>query len=221
MPPETFVYWNAATGPAIRKRSTLELAKLAVLTGTAALLTSVVGLGALLTVPTAPAMTFEPTPVINRTKAAELYHRESFGATRSLDSEFVMRRSVQMDEYGIQSTNRSSSGWRPWQLWEEYGLPMRCFRSTFIIETPRPPRREVFGLIFSETIPRLELLPIPFFLNVLIYAGVIFAVPRVPCWIISRHRRQEGRCIKCGYILKNLARCPECGTPAGGANSAE
>lgn len=198
---------------ALRKRSATELGKLMIVVGSGALATTILAFAALLTLPTSPARDFGPTPVIDMTRFSRMYY-ELYGATGAADSEYVMRRSWQLDEYGIQSREKNLPGWRPWQVWQEFGVPVRCFWSPFGVDSPRPQLRVFLGLLCSEIIPRLRLLPIPFFVNTLFYAGLILTLPKIPSWIIARHRRHEGRCVNCGYLLKGLPRCPECGTQA-------
>lgn len=53
-----------------------------------------------------------------------------------------------------------------------------------------------------------------FLVNWLIYSLLILGVVRGPSFLRRIIRLRSDRCTACGYILKGLDRCPECGTPA-------
>lgn len=126
--------------------------------------------------------------------------------------EYVYRRSWRVDEYGERPHDPAALaiGLR-WALpWEEYGLPLRCFRSPLHFDWPRPGPRELREW-FPSIMARLALMPVPFMINVAAWSGLILVLLRAPGIVVRRHRKQEGRCVQCGYILKGLQRCPECG----------
>ena len=65
------------------------------------------------------------------------------------------------------------------------------------------------------------ILPMPFALSAVVWAGAVSLV----CWFAipaaARHlRRKRGACTTCGYDLRGIATpvCPECGTPKSGFN---
>ena len=49
----------------------------------------------------------------------------------------------------------------------------------------------------------------------LIIAGVLFVVLLVGVTFAHRERINPERCWHCGYNVKDLPRCPECGKPTG------
>lgn len=50
--------------------------------------------------------------------------------------------------------------------------------------------------------------------NTLVYAVALFAMYAGFIWMRTRRRMGEGCCRACGYQLKELTRCPECGKAA-------
>ena len=193
---------------AIRRPSVSSLAVISAYAGAGSVLTCVLAFAILMTLPTRRAMQYPFTPVIDQGAFAKVFSdlRGSYPQSRH----GVVRRSLPMDEYGVNGEDGESIEPRFGQ-WEEYGLPWRCFRSPTGFGLPRPAWTRFVGMLPSEIIPRLQLVPIPFVSDMLICTSLILAIARIPRWIVSRYRRQEGRCIKCGYLLKDLPRCPECG----------
>ena len=53
-----------------------------------------------------------------------------------------------------------------------------------------------------------------FALDSAFYGGLTFLVWTGPGFLRRRARRRRGRCIACGYDLRGLAACPECGDAA-------
>jgi hypothetical protein len=43
------------------------------------------------------------------------------------------------------------------------------------------------------------------------WGGAAFMVWSAPGFVRRGVRRRRGRCVRCGYELKGLAMCPECG----------
>lgn len=202
---------------AIRRRSVREAAGIAIYVGSGAFLAIVVAFGGLLLADPSPTRFLEPTTAIDRNRFHQIY-QEVLGSTMPMTHEFLMRRTWQVDEYGFAPKERDLPNWLPWQLWDEFGLPMRCFGVPYGLGADdwpvRPTPRQILAALLPEFLPRLRIFVVPFTVNTLFFAGLLYAVPRVPGWILARHRRQEDRCVKCGYILKNQPRCPECGSSA-------
>lgn len=55
-----------------------------------------------------------------------------------------------------------------------------------------------------------------FIVNTFFWSSVLFALINTPRWIVKairNHRRaRRGACLRCGYTLAGLPKCPECGT---------
>lgn len=181
---------------AIRRRSNAELAGLCAIIALGALASTMTAFG--LAFRSSPVNYAEPIPVDDLTRFTRLYYRmhdvNSMGHAHAF-----MRKSWRFDDYGL-------IGKQPYiVLWEEYGVPLRCFRSPLGMD---------FDNHEMQVFRRIEIIHIPFIANTLIFAAVLFVAPRFPMWVTRRYRWQEGRCIGCGYLLKDLPRCPECGTLA-------
>jgi hypothetical protein len=52
-----------------------------------------------------------------------------------------------------------------------------------------------------------------FAVDVLLYAGVVFGLASLATGVRRWRRRRGGRCLRCGYELKGVGVCPECGRP--------
>jgi hypothetical protein len=61
------------------------------------------------------------------------------------------------------------------------------------------------------TVPLRPLWP-GFLVDTAFWGGAAFIVWSVPGFVRRRARRRRGRCVRCGYELKGLAVCPECGS---------
>jgi hypothetical protein len=102
-------------------------------------------------------------------------------------------------------------------LYQEFGWPFRCMRSPV---PPNFPRK--WSYLFNWHVSgehqfvrnqfvNLRLLPVGFTLNTIILALLTVGslkLPRTIRWVIYA---RTGRCVECGYILKGLTHCPECG----------
>jgi hypothetical protein len=62
----------------------------------------------------------------------------------------------------------------------------------------------------AEFVPILPLWP-GFLVDTAFWGGAAFLVWSVPGLVRRGMRRRRGRCVRCGYELKDLAVCPECG----------
>jgi len=64
----------------------------------------------------------------------------------------------------------------------------------------------------SPHLDRLPVLPIwlGLFANTLFFALLYLLLTTLPA-VRRRRRRQQGRCQRCGYLLKGAHSCPECG----------
>ncbi len=47
--------------------------------------------------------------------------------------------------------------------------------------------------------------------NTVVYASLLLAVFAAPGWVRRARRRREGKCVGCGYDVRGVERCPECG----------
>jgi hypothetical protein len=197
-----------AVALALRRRTLDELAWLVAIvqfSGVAALLLAI---AAPLAMPTGGGMVWEPTPVLDRTAFARAFysmHHASPGAV-----EYVKRESWAVDEYGIVPPNIQSTGYTWIGYWEEYGLPFRCVRSPMHFGVPRPKRTEYLSRT-GEIFRQMRLLPVPLAADTAIIAAIVVAILHLPGWIIARRRSQSDCCPKCGYFVRDLPRCSECG----------
>jgi hypothetical protein len=182
---------------AIRRRTGAEMMSLCAIVALGAALNTAIAFGVAFR--PSPQAYWEPTPVHDMTRFTRLFyamHRvNSMGHSRAF-----ARKSWRLDEYGVRPSSVSTAQTFV-VLWEEYGLPFRCYRSPLGMNPEHG----------AEVLRRLEIVPLPFIANTLLYAMLILAAPRIPRWVVARYRRQEGRCVQCGYLLKGLSRCPECG----------
>jgi hypothetical protein len=48
-------------------------------------------------------------------------------------------------------------------------------------------------------------------INTLIYGAPVWLLLAVPGMLRRRKRRKQGRCLRCGYDLRGMTPCPECG----------
>ena len=53
-----------------------------------------------------------------------------------------------------------------------------------------------------------------FALDTAFYGTLAFALWSAPGFVRRQRRRRGGRCLACGYELKGIAKCPECGEDA-------
>lgn len=176
---------------AIRKRSVREAAGVAIYVGSGALLALIVALGSLLLADSLPIQFSESTTAVNRTRLHQIY-LDVLGSTMPTTHEFLMRRTWQVNEYGFAPKEHDLPNWFVWRLWDEFGLPMRCCGVPFGIGADvlsvRPTPGQIFPVLLPEFIPRLRIFAVPFAVNTLFFAGLLYAVPRLPGWIRARHR---------------------------------
>lgn len=156
---------------------------------------------------------WEPNIVTDETAFAKA-RAHAYG--RSISSgnpgECVERHSWRLDEYGVRPHDNTLRAHGVWMLpWEEYGLPLRCFRSRYHFGWPRPDAK-TFMEWFPRILVHLAIQPVPFMLNTAMYAACILVLvkgPRVLRWL---RRAAAGRCVACGYSLTlKQDFCPECG----------
>jgi hypothetical protein len=110
---------------------------------------------------------------------------------------------------------------------ERSGWPLRCVESrrvgteidgkrASIDQLPawmsgiRVPEKVASG---SRDLPLVPLWP-GFLVDTAFWGGAAFLVWSVPGFVRRGVRRRRGRCVRCGYELKGLAVCPECGGAA-------
>jgi hypothetical protein len=84
------------------------------------------------------------------------------------------------------------------------GWPLRSMRSERTLHLDRDAK---------TPIPWLPLWP-GFLVDTAFWGGAAFIVCSVPGFVRRGVRRRRGRCVRCGYELKGLAVCPECGGAA-------
>ena len=186
---------------------------------------SVVSLGAVITVvaslaagllwpPWTPQARWEPSIIRDRTAFVKARSHAYDGLMNVGNSgEYVVRWSWNVDEYGLHPDDPElhAQGIRWLLAWEEYGLPMRCFRSRYHFGQPRPSIAEVtdrFPMIMRE----LRIVPAPFLLNVAVWSLAIFIAWRGPSWARWLRRAGSGKCMGCGHQLTlDQTVCPECG----------
>ncbi|NQY92322.1 MAG: hypothetical protein HRT46_11800 [Deltaproteobacteria bacterium] len=161
----------------------------------------------------ARAISWEPTPVTNRTAFAKARAHAFGGAiNHSGDGEYVMRRSWRLDEYGVKPSTGPARQAGVWRLpWEEYGFPLRCVRSQYHFGWPRPNLARL-----TEWAPRIlsniAVDRVAFTVNTLIYAALIVLFSRGPRWITWLRRAGTGQCVQCGHRLHpQQDLCCECG----------
>jgi hypothetical protein len=61
-----------------------------------------------------------------------------------------------------------------------------------------------------EAVPRRPLWP-GFALDTAFYGTLAFLLWSAPGFVRRQHRRRRGLCVGCGYELKGMPKCPECG----------
>jgi hypothetical protein len=193
----------------VRRRSISELAWLVALSGASNTLALVLALAAPLAMTTGRATLYEPTPVVDRTSFAKTYHDLRGGFPGA--GEYVSRHSWALNEFGVVPPDISASGLNWVGYWEEYGLPFRCARSALHFGLPRPDRSKYISLL-PHILSQLRIRPIALTANALLLAVIVLACLRLPRWVIARHRSQADCCPACGYFVRDLRRCPECGT---------
>jgi hypothetical protein len=72
------------------------------------------------------------------------------------------------------------------------------------------PHRPEFAKNTANRSPYLPLWP-GFLVDTVFWGGAAFVVWSVPGLVRRGVRRRRGRCVRCGYELKGLTVCPECG----------
>lgn len=203
----------------IRRRSVRGVVSICALVSAGAAITALVsllfGLGSL------PARSrqwtyWEPTVVADQ-NAFVRARAHAYGSpiNHSDRGDYVVRRSWRLDEYGVRPHNEAlRARGVTWVLpWEEYGIPLRCFRSRYHFGWPRPDRTQIL-----EWLPRIlrdmAIEPIPFAINTTIYSMLLFVLVRGPRAVLWLRRALAGCCVHCGYRLTlNQVVCPECGQP--------
>lgn len=113
----------------------------------------------------------------------------------------------------------------------QWGWPMRSLEYQWTHTQPmlvnvwlfKPPAEASLrtGLPVSTSITRsperthLPLMPVwpGFVVNSLFYAAVAGAILFAPGAVRRARRRRRGRCLACGYDVRGLDTCPECGAP--------
>jgi hypothetical protein len=186
---------------------------------------SIVSLGAVMTVvvslaagllwpPWNATARWEPSPVRDRTAFVKARSHAYDGLMNVGNTgDYVARWSWHVDEYGLQPDDPDvrAQGIRWIFAWEEYGLPLRCFRSRYHFGQPRPRLGDVsdrFPMIMRE----LRIVPASFLLNLAMWSMAIAIVVRGPGWARWVRRAASGQCMGCGHQLTlDQAVCPECG----------
>jgi hypothetical protein len=121
---------------------------------------------------------------------------------------------VRASNQGYESGGQQFNYWVSGDLYEEHGWPFRCVRTPVTT-----------GLIVKELgdhLANLRILPFGFAANALLCCCAAIACLRGPTIVRGYLRHRRGQCVRCGYILKGLSRCPECGAEgpsAGGQNA--
>ena len=144
---------------------------------------------------------------------------------------------VPLPRFPIPRWSRLVNEWKPdeppWLMEDAYGWPFESFYCSFAIAgddafdlratsvrgaipvrgiyaagAAAPP----FACVSAKAIPLSILWP-GFVINTLLFAGVFWVLFTAPGLIRRVARRQDGRCIACGYDLRGIdsQRCPECG----------
>ena len=99
-------------------------------------------------------------------------------------------------------------------LFEEYGWPFRAIRTPL---THGGATRPNFDQVVEELpieLANLHIVPMAFAMDALLLACLMWGLWRGPRRLRAIVRDCRGQCVQCGYVLKGLPRCPECGTPA-------
>ncbi len=81
------------------------------------------------------------------------------------------------------------------------------------VEVPRairPSWHLANGQMAFATVP-VRPLVIGTVLNTLVWGSGVFGVWTLVRWRRGRVRAQRGECLSCGYLMRSLERCPECG----------
>ncbi|MCG3124779.1 MAG: hypothetical protein GIKADHBN_03265 [Phycisphaerales bacterium] len=97
----------------------------------------------------------------------------------------------------------------------DYGFPFRSVRTQFATDPTSHTRADVhWNLHFFNKTLTVPLTPVfaGMVANTAIYAIPFYYALSVCHRIFRRYRIQRGRCACCGYDLRRLNRCPECGT---------
>ncbi len=120
---------------------------------------------------------------------------------------------------GIRSAMRTSA----------VGLPMRCFIAVAeilpgdrpIVRWGRDPSRDPWPwardsslIAIDQVVAPTHVLWAPLLINLAAWSAsgaVLLSTPRLAMVIRSSYRRRRGQCAACGYDLRGLERCPECG----------
>lgn len=95
----------------------------------------------------------------------------------------------------------------------EYGWPLRCFIAdnlAFASTISKPPRMNTTAAV-QELFSKSRPLPLPFLVNVLIYAAALLYLPGLPRRIRAVFWSRTGRCPACGYPRGASQVCSECG----------
>ena len=115
-----------------------------------------------------------------------------------------------------------NSNFNPSAFRQRSGLPFYCMEK-FQITGPVGPfalrsRKKYLAwwpVPQIQTVPTCPL-PIPFAINTIFYAAVLWVLFAAPGAMRRRVRRKRGKCAACGYSLQERVsdKCPECGAPA-------
>ena len=120
------------------------------------------------------------------------------------------------------------------EVLDRRGFPMLSMECEFINTTDKPwnPIYQVEYGIMLETTPGsderglraipLRIVWLGFVFNTIIYAVFLWLLTLAPFTARRMIRRKRGRCIKCGYDLRNVEheKCPECGIAVSPASAA-
>lgn len=91
------------------------------------------------------------------------------------------------------------------------GRAVHLVESTFIRGIPVPDFITDRITTLNDTIPLQPLLP-GFLINTALYTLILFALVTSPARLRQWRRKRRHACLRCGYDIQALPRCPECGT---------
>ena len=131
----------------------------------------------------------------------------------------ALRRVDSIYTYEPPRPTRSSEVWeyrRERSGWPLRAMKVQCFhaisntRADVFADGLKMPRRLAAG----RPVPYFPMTPLwpGFAVDTAFYVGLAFVVWSAPGFVRRRVRRRRGRCVRCGYDLKGLPLCPECGS---------